>query len=391
MKSLTAHYVITNTGRPLKRAVITTADDGTIISIENTTGALREKHSTEFYNGIIVPGFVNSHCHLELSHLKGHTSKREGLGGFIEDIRNNRDSLKERIVSAASAADNDMYNEGIVLCADICNTSDSFNIKKESRISYINLLEVFGLDPEKAHRRMADILTVAEKAKQMDLRFSLVPHSAYSMSMSLYRILRNETLNNKVTSIHFMETGGEEAFLKNHTGPLMSSYKRSGLIPPKLETPDNHADVILNEITKSGNLILVHCTFADRDIIRLIKKRENLYWCLCPNSNIYIENSIPPLKLLIEEGCEIIIGTDSLASNANLSIIEELKTLQLNWPDIPIEDLVSWATINGARALGEQEQFGSIEPGKKPGLLLIENVDLQNMRLLPESFVRRLI
>jgi len=228
MKSLSAQYVITNTGRPLKRAVITTEDDGTIISIEDTTGALSEKHSTEFYNGIIVPGFVNSHCHLELSHLKGHTSK------------------------------------------------------KESRICYLNLLEVFRLDPEKANRRIADI-------------------------------------------------------------------------------------------------------------IRQLKKRENLYWCLCPNSNIYIENSIPPLKLLIEEGCEFIIGTDSLASNANLSILEELKTLQLNWPDVPIEDLVSWATINGARALGEQEQFGSIEPGKKPGLLLIENVDLQNMRLLPESFVRRLI
>jgi cytosine/adenosine deaminase-related metal-dependent hydrolase len=172
---------------------------------------------------------------------------------------------------------------------------------------------------------------------------------------------------------------------------LMSSYERSGLIPPIFEIPENHADVILNEITKSGNLILVHCTFADRDIIGLIKKRKNLYWCLCPNSNIYIEKTLPPVKLLIEEGCEIIIGTDSLASNDNLSILGELKTLQLNYRDLPLEDLVSWATINGAKALGEQEQFGSIEPGKKPGLLLIENADLLNMKLLPESTVKRLI
>jgi len=188
-----------------------------------------------------------------------------------------------------------------------------------------------------------------------------------------------------------METMGEETFLKYHTGPLMASYERSGLIPPIFEIPENHPEVILNEITESGNLILVHCTFADRDIIRLVKKRKNLYWCLCPNSNIFIENTLPPVKLLIEEDCVIIIGTDSLASNDNLSILEELKTLQLNCPDIPIEDLVSWATINGAKALGEQEQFGSIEPGKKPGLLLIENADLLNMRLLPESTVRRLI
>jgi cytosine/adenosine deaminase-related metal-dependent hydrolase len=211
------------------------------------------------------------------------------------------------------------------------------------------------------------------------------------MSLTLFRLLRNESFNNKVTSIHFMETAGEEIFLKNQTGPIMSSYERSGLIPPRLETAKSHSDVILNEITKSGNLILVHNTFVDRNTIRMIKERKNLFWCLCPNSNIHIENKIPPLDMLIEEGCEIIIGTDSLASNANLSILEELKTLQLKFPEIPIKDLVSWATMNGAKALGEEEQFGKIEAGKKPGLLLLQNVDLQNMKLLPDSFVTRLI
>jgi Cytosine deaminase and related metal-dependent hydrolases len=238
---------------------------------------------------------------------------------------------------------------------------------------------------------MEDITNVAGTAKEMDLQFSLVPHSAYSMSLTLFRLLKNESLNNKVTSVHFMETAGEEIFLSNQTGPLMSSYKRSGLMPPRLETAKNHVDVILNEITKSGNLILVHNTFADRKTIRMIKERGNLFWCLCPNSNIYIENQIPQLNLLIEEGCEIVIGTDSLASNTTLSILEELKTLQFNFPDILIEDLVLWATMNGAKALGEEERFGSIEAGKRPGLLVLENVDLQNMKLLPESFVTRLI
>ena len=88
--------------------------------------------------------------------------------------------------------------------------------------------------------------------------------------------------------------------------------------------------------------------------IRKIKKRENLFWCLCPNSNIYIENKFPPVDLLIDEGCEIIIGTDSLASNKKLDILEELKTLQFHFPSLSIEDLVSWATINGAKALGKR-------------------------------------
>lgn len=391
MKRFAAQYIVTNSGPSLKRAVITTEDDGTIISIEDTKGDLKEKHSIEFYNGIIIPGFVNCHCHLELSHMKGYTAKGIGLGGFIQQIRSTRDTNEKVLVSSVYSADNHMFDEGIVLCADVCNTSDSFNIKKESRIRYINLLEVFGLDPDKAGRRMDEINKVAGTAREMNLPFSVVPHSAYSMSLTLYRLLKSESLNNRVTSIHFMETAGEKIFLKNHTGPLMSSYERSGLIPSRFETAKSHADIVLNEITPSGNLILVHNTFADNSTIRKIKKRENLFWCLCPNSNIYIENKIPPLDLFIDEGCEIVIGTDSLASNENLSILEELKTLQFNFPDISIGDLVLWATLNGAKALGEEEQFGRIETGRKPGLLLLQDVDLQNMKLLPGSFVTRLI
>jgi cytosine/adenosine deaminase-related metal-dependent hydrolase len=153
MKRFAAQYIVTNAGPSLKRAVVTTEDDGTIISIEDTAGDLKEKHSTEFYNGIIIPGFVNCHCHLELSPLKGNISEGEGLGGFIE----------------------------------------------------------------------------------------------------------------------------------------------------------------------------------------------------------------------------------------------ELKTLQFNFPGISIEDLIFWATSNGARAPGEDDRFGKIEPGKNPGLLLLHNIDLINMKLLPESFVTRLI
>ena len=391
MKRLTAQYVITNSGPPLKRAVITIEDDGTIIKIEDTAGDLKEKHSTEFYNGIIIPGFVNCHCHLELSHMKGSISEGKGLGGFIEQIRSSRDNNKESIVSSACSADKYMFKEGVVLCADVCNTSNSFNIKKESKIRYISLLEVFGLDPEKAGRRLEEIIKVAEIAEETGILFSLIPHSAYSMSLTLFRLLRNKSLNNRVTSIHFMETAGEKKFLENHSGPLMSSYKRSGLIPLRLETAKSHADAVLNEITLSGNLILTHNTFADRNTIRMIKERGNLFWCLCPNSNIYIENVIPPLNLLIEEGCDIIIGTDSLASNNKLNILEELKTLQFNFPDVSIEDLVYWATLSGAIALGEEDRFGKIETGKKPGLLLLQNVDLHNMKLLPESFVTRLI
>jgi cytosine/adenosine deaminase-related metal-dependent hydrolase len=391
MKRFSAQYTITNTCPPLKRAVITTSDDGTVISIEDTGGSLEEKHSIEFYNGIIIPGFVNCHCHLELSHLKGSIANGSGLENFIDQVRNTRNDNIDNTILSAISADNDMYKEGVSLCADVCNTTVTFNIKKESKIRYINLIEVFGIDPEKAGHRMDEIMKVAEKAKEMKLSYSLVPHSAYSTSLALFRLLLKNSKNNKVTSIHYMETAEEKAFLQNHSGALMALYKQSGLIPSRLETVESHAAAILNEITPDGNLILVHNTFIDRETISQVKKRKNLFWCLCPNSNIYIANEIPPLNLLIGENCEILIGTDSLASNNKLSIIEELKTLQVNFPSLSIEELVRWATINGAKALGEENRFGKIEKGMRPGLLLIQNADLLKMKLLPESFITRLI
>ncbi len=391
MKRFSAQYIITNSGPPLKRAVVSTKDDGTIISVEDTSGDLKEEHSIAFHNGIIIPGFVNCHCHLELSHMKDNLTRGEGLGNFIGHIRNTRDKSKEDITISAESADNDMYKAGTALCADVCNTSDTFNIKKKSRISYINLLEVFGIDPDKAARRMDELMKIASIAREDNLPYSLVPHSVYSMSVTLLRLLREQSKNNKVTSIHFMETAGEKSFLETGSGPIMTSYERSGLIPQRIEMVSSHADAILNEITTSGNLILVHNTFADRETIRVIKKRENLFWCLCPNSNLFIENKIPPVNLMLEQGCDIVIGTDSLASNAKLNILSELITLQVHYPSLSIEDLILWATLNGAKALGRDDSFGKIEQSKKPGLLLLQNVDLINMKLLPDSFVTRLV
>jgi aminodeoxyfutalosine deaminase len=391
MKRFSSQYTITNTTAPLKRALITTEDDGTIISVEDTGGDLEEKHSVEFYNGIIVPGFVNCHCHIELSHLKNKIPQGEGLGGFLKRVMKLRGTDSAEIASSIYQADKDMFKEGVSLCADICNSSDSFSVKKESKIRYINLLEVFGIDPDKAARRMEEILKVSESARTFRLPFYLVPHSVYSMSLSLLRLVKENSRHNSVTSIHFMETGAEKLFIESRSGPLLDSYKESGIIPSRLESAENHADTILGEVTPSGNLVLVHNTFADRELIRKVSKRHDLYWCLCPNSNIYIEKTLPPVNLLLEEGCKMVIGTDSLASNTKLNILSELITLQQNFPSLSVQELIRWATINGAEALGEENCFGKIEPGMKPGLLLLQNVDLENMKLLTDSFVTRLM
>lgn len=366
-------------------------EDGTITGVEDTGGELAEKESVEFHNGLIIPGFVNCHCHLELSHMKGLIAPKKGLAEFLKHFRTKRENGTQNLLTSIAGADNDMYRDGVVLCADICNTRSTFDTKKKSRIKYINLLEVFGIDPEKAGHMMNEIIQLSNIARDYHIPSWIVPHAAYSLSLSLFRLLRKVTESNKITSVHFMETEGEKSFLKYHDGPILETYKESGLAVSGLETPEDHASAVLDEITPSGNLILVHNTFADRTTIKKVRKRKNLFWCLCPNANLYIEDQVPPVDLLIEEGCTMVTGTDSLASNDRLSILDELKTLHRFYPWVPLQELVGWATINGARALGEEAQYGTIRRGKKPGLLLLQDIDLHKLQLLPESHITRLI
>lgn len=390
MRRISAQYVITNDRPVLRRAVVCAEDDGTITGILENDGLLRETHSVEFYNGIIIPGFVNCHCHLELSHLKGKIPEASGLPQFIMSVRNSRDGnqsdpavLKKAVLK--------MADEGIVLCGDICNNASTFSVKKNSLVTWHSFIEVFGIDPAKAQKRIAEALCSAEEAVKYGISYSLTPHSLYSVSLPLLRLLKELTAGNRITSVHFMESESEKTFLKDNSGPLKDSYEKSGLLTDDVMTPSGHAEGILEEITPSGNLILVHNTFADAGTIRKVLRRKNTWWCLCPGSNLYVEGRMPPVDMMISEGCELVMGTDSLASNNNLSILSEMKLISEYFPSVKLEEMIRWATLNGARALDQENTFGKIAPGMKPGLLLLENADLLNMKLLPETTVTRLM
>lgn len=390
MRRISAQYVITNDRPLLRRAVVCAEDDGTISGILENDGLLTENHSVEFYNGIIIPGFVNCHCHMELSHLKGKIPEASGLPQFIMNVRSSRDGnqsdpavLKKAVLK--------MADEGIVLCGDICNNASTFSVKKNSLVAWHSFIEVFGIDPAKAQKRIAEALCSAEEAVKYGISYSLTPHSLYSVSLPLLRLLKELTAGNRITSVHFMESESEKTFLKDNSGPLKDSYEKSGLLTDDVMTPSGHAEGILEEITPSGNLILVHNTFADTGTIRKVLRRKNTWWCLCPGSNLYVEGRMPPVDMMISEGCELVMGTDSLASNNNLSILSEMKLISEYFPSVKLEEMIRWATLNGARALDKENTYGKIAPGMKPGLLLLENADLLNMKLLPETTVTRLM
>ncbi len=133
----------------------------------------------------------------------------------------------------------------------------------------------------------------------------------------------------------------------------------------------------------------MHNTFTSKEDIEWARNySDDIYWCFCPGANLYIEGELPNFQLFIDEKCTI--GTDSLASNRELSIIEELKLISKQNSDISLEILIKWATFNGAIFLNFDE-LGSIETGKTPGLNLIENLDLEKLRLRTNSTVKKII
>lgn len=98
-----------------------------------------------------------------------------------------------------------------------------------------------------------------------------------------------------------------------------------------------------------------------------------LVYCLCINANLYIENKVPPIDMLMKHNCTIVLGTDSYSSNWQLSIAKEMEAIHKHFPHIPIETILLWATSNGAKALGLEDEFGSFATGKKPGIAIIDN------------------
>ena len=98
-----------------------------------------------------------------------------------------------------------------------------------------------------------------------------------------------------------------------------------------------------------------------------------MFWATCPNANLYIENKLPNYQHFLETQATVCVGTDSLTSNWQLSILDEIKTILKLQSYLTFDTVLEWATINGAKALGFDHELGSIEIGKTPGLVLLEH------------------
>lgn len=390
IRYISADYVIPVSGEPLRNGIVTIDEQGEIINLYDSERGKIITGAVEHHKGIIVPGFINSHCHLELSHMGGRVAPGSGVVPFLRKVIAQRPSEEDIILEAMEKSDRDMRENGIVAVGDISNNLLSKYVKEVSPIHYHTFVEFLGFDPKNSK-------SIYEKAVALLRNFSplpasLAPHAAYSVSKELLKLFQKNTEgHSELTSIHNQESEDENELYRYKRGKFLDFYKDLNLnidfFKPQAR---NSIQSIMPLFASQQRILLVHNTYTSlKDIYFANRFNRDIHWCFCPKANMYIEGRLPKIEMFQFHDFNLTVGTDSLASNDKLCILSELKLIREHFPSIPFTETLRWATINGARFLGIDRKFGSIEPGKKPGLNLITNTE--GLELTAQSEVRKLI
>ncbi|MES1218093.1 MAG: amidohydrolase family protein [Bacteroidota bacterium] len=382
--------------------VLITDEKGKIAGIVPASEAGDDVEKLE---GILSPGLVNCHCHLELSHLKDVIPPHTGLIEFLCSVVTKREALPNaseggayedpeiKKMRAITAAENEMYTNGIVAVGDIGNTADTAGVKSKSKIRWQNFVEVLGFTDEKAEENILHYKSVLNELENTPRsasniqRSSLVPHAPYSISPKTFELINNET-NQKIISIHNQEHPAEDVLYKTGGGEYLKLFKIFGIEKsPFPITKKSSLQSYLPHFTNGQTIFLIHNTFMpEEDIVfaneYAAAKGLKLVYCLCPNANLYIENRMPSIENFIKHNCHIVLGTDSYSSNWQLSIAKEIQSVHQYFQKIEVEKILQWATIDGAKALQWDNELGSFEKDKTPGVTLIHHDFASSKKIL---------
>jgi aminodeoxyfutalosine deaminase len=332
----------------------------------------------EKFDGIFTPGFVNAHCHLELSHLHGLLPQHTGLPEFAKQVITKRNVVsKEEIAEHSKAADKDMWLNGIVAVGDISNQTDSFFAKTSSNIFYHTFIELIGLNPAMAENVFVKGLTLMHTLKEFDLKGSFAAHAPYSSSKVLIEKIVDYNLKQNLSlSIHNQESPEENKMMMGEENKFELLYQFLNLDISWFKPPMSASLEYFAEALGQCRSILVHNRVSNKDDLARVAD-QNIFWCFCPNANLFIENGLPDFEIFQALKNNICLGTDSLASNQKLDLVNEANTILKNTSTFSPEELLRAMTYNGAAALGILDFYGQLILGKNTGLNLVRFIDSQ--------------
>lgn len=375
-----ADALVPGDGPALRDAAVVVSADGEVLDVGEAATLFPRHHGArvERVRGVVFPGLVNAHTHVELSAMRGRVPGGQGFVAWVDAFVGQRvtvDGADEQAAVEQAASDLDGFATAAV--GDVSNRLVAVQALARRGIGGSVFHEVFGTQEEPLRRLVASLEASREEAVGRwptdDLSYAAAPHTLYSTHPAVVRDLaRAARERGSVTSLHLAEHASERDALERGTGAMVEwlAGRTKGAVAsfpwPHLG-PIAHADALG---ALGPGVLSVHVTDAHEDEITLLAARQACV-VLCPRSNLHIEARLPPLLALRAAGVEAALGTDSLASSASLDVLADARALLDRFPGVPAWELVQMATWNGARVLGRRD-LGRLRKGARPGVAAVD-------------------
>jgi len=382
MRKFRAAWVLPITEPPIRNGWVA-VDRDRIVAFGRPAAESRTQIAEQNLGAVaLLPGLVNAHTHLELSHMRDEVPPAPDFVSWIRDVvvarRRRPDARSDEIMRGVAAGIREAIDCGTVLVGDISNTLAAFEPLAASALGGVLFYELIRFsvsDPDgfvEQAQRQIDSLSSTER-----VRVSLAAHAPYSVAPLVLRAIRRAVDRNPFApyTVHLSESAEEVEFIKSGSGPWRTFLEEIGSWEPAWVPPGRSPVEYLDDTGfLTPRLLAVHgVQMSTSDLARLASRGTTLV--TCPRSNGHTGAGAPPLEDFYASGVRVAIGTDSLASAPDLNVFAELATMRALAPTLPASVLLESATIQGARALGFEADYGTIEAGKRARLIAVDVPD----------------
>ncbi len=346
--------------------------DGLIQSIETRKTQAQETTVIDLSDHLLLPGFINAHCHLSLSCLKEKVPKAESFCDWVRALLKISAEIPflDRLAGIREGAE-EMISSGVTTLADYISQTELFPEYVELPLRKILFLEALGFHQDRARqvcKEIAAILDSHDSHRNPIFQFGLAPHAPYSVSSYLFKALKELAQRRKLPfSCHLAEFPEEIRFLQEGGGELEEFLIERGVFDDQWKPPGKSILPYLHSLDVLGNMVAVHLNHIEESDLKLMHQ-QHTGAVFCPGSTLWFgRKKILPLRKMLGLGIAIGLGTDSLASNDSLNFLRELRIAETMAPEVTRMEWLRIATRGGAEVLGTST--GTIQPGAPADLI----------------------
>jgi len=372
-----AKYVLAEPDLLLQNAAIHISSSGRISHIGTWQGSLPnpEAKVVDWGSAVIMPGLVNAHTHLELTSFCDQLTQFDSFTDWISQLIHKRRSwTQEQFLTSAKEGARLSLASGTTLAGDITSSGVGWCATRDLNLRRVVFEEVIALSADQTDQVVSQLNSTLKQAEPNPLlTHGISPHAPYSVSPSLYRrtaeLARSQGM---LLTTHVAETKAEIQFLQAGTGEFKDFLARIGALPVDWKPPQLHPIPYLDSLGVLGrSCLLVHCNYLDQNALqRILNTRSTVVYC--PRSHEFFGHEDHPVRKLLDLGINVALGTDSLASNTSLSMLDEMRFLFRKRKDLKCEEIFRAATISGAAALNLDNTLGRLKRGYWADMAVLE-------------------